>query len=287
MSMLKNMVGPTLIGSFLLLAGCGELEESTKDAVENLEDVVQSEMTKDDPHVLTVKEGTLDEYPDITIDEAFTDFFASPTWEYFVSEDDEDIVEFTGGFLYEDVDAEATIQFQLHENERFEIVYTAFNDLPQNTLYTNGLLMSIFEGEELDVPESSTDEAAAVPELGTPFPIGTTLDELTSSYGNPSYDDYYMGGRLVVFNEEDGYFLDDTETVIGFMLYNPDIDIFGTYVGMTPAEVSAILSEPADSYFDDVEGQGFVNTYFYEDYSISYSSEEENGPTTNVIIMGE
>ncbi|WP_075619648.1 hypothetical protein [Paenisporosarcina indica] len=285
---LKNMLGPTFIGSFLLLAGCGELEETTKNTVNDLEDVVQSELTKDEPHVLTVKDGSLDDYPDITIDEAFNAFFSSPTWEYFLSEEDEDIVEFTGGFMYEDVDAEATIQFQLHEDDRFEIVYTAFNDLPQNEFYSNGLLISIFEGEDLENPESSNYEVAVASEIGTPFQIGATLDELTSYYGDPSYDDYYMGGRLVVFNDEDGYFFDEeTEIVYGFMISNPDIDILGTYIGMTPEEISAILSDPVDSYFDDIEGQDYVNIYYHENYNISYSSEEENGPTSSVIIMSE
>ena len=283
MLMFKKMVAPTLVGLFLMLTGCGELEETTKNAGEDLVDVVQSELTKDDPKVVTVKEGALDEYPEITIDAAFTEYFSSPTWKYFLSEDNEDIVEFTGGFLYEEVDAEATIQFQLLEDDSFEIVYVAFNDLPQNDLYTNGLITSIFEGEDI---ETLPDEVADASGIGTPFQIGDSLAEIMSYYGDPSYDAYYTGGRLVVFNDEDGYFYEEeTETVNGFMIGNPDIEIFGTYIGMTPKEINAILLEPAVSYFDDTEGQDFVNTYYHENYSISFSSAEENGPTTSVIIM--
>ena len=40
-------------------------------------------------------------------------------------------------------------------------------------------------------------------ELGTRFPIRTSLDELTSYYGDPTYDDYYMGGWLCLMMRMD------------------------------------------------------------------------------------
>ncbi len=43
-----------------------------------------------------MKHGYNDEYPNKSYGEAFDEFFEDPKWEYFVSEDDEDIVEFTG-----------------------------------------------------------------------------------------------------------------------------------------------------------------------------------------------
>jgi hypothetical protein len=122
-------------------------------------------------------------------------------------------------------------------------------------------------------------------ELGTLFPIRTSLDELTSYYGDPTYDDYYMGGRLVMFNDEDGYFLDDIGMVTGFMVTNEDVNVFGTHVGMIPSKISSIFSEPSESYFDEHETQTYVNAYYKDNYKIFYSSEKENGVTTSVMIL--
>ena len=122
-------------------------------------------------------------------------------------------------------------------------------------------------------------------ELGTLFPIRTSLDKLTSYYGDPTYDDYYMGGRLVMFNDEDGYILDDLEMVTGFMVTNENVNVFGTHVGMVPSEISSIFSETPESYFDEHETQSYINTYYKYNYEIFYSSEKKNGITTSVIIM--
>lgn len=95
-----------------------------------------------------------------------------------------------------------------------------------------------------------------------------------------------MGGRVVVFNDTDGYVLDESETVGGFLIGNPDINIFGTYVGMTPNEIASILSEPADTYDDESETQSYVTYYDIENYKVSYYSDAEQSPTTSVLIIG-
>lgn len=48
------------------------------------------------------------------------------------------------------------------------------------------------------------------------FKVGVSLKELRSDYGDPTFDDYFMGGRLVVFDEKNGYFLTKENTVSGF-----------------------------------------------------------------------
>ena len=90
---------------------------------------------------------------------------------------------------------------------------------------------------------------------------------------------------MVVFYDADGYVLDDAETVVGFLVANPDINIFGTYVGMTPSEIASVLSEPAETFFDESETQSYVTYYTIENLKVSYFSETEQGPTTSVLIM--
>ncbi|MGI2327642.1 hypothetical protein [Planococcus sp. YIM B11945] len=145
------------------------------------------------------------------------------------------------------------------------------------------------EEEKMRAAEEEQAEAAAseaTAGVDMPFPIGTSLKELIGSYGDPTYDDYFMGARLVVFNNEDGYYFGDaTETVTGFMIANPNIGVFGTHVGMTPAEISGILGEPSGSYLDESETQSFVVDYYMENYKIFFFSDEEGGPTTSVNVI--
>ena len=132
---------------------------------------------------------------------------------------------------------------------------------------------------------SNTKPRGPKNELGPLFPVRTSLDELTSYYGDPTYDGYYMGGRLVMFNDKVGYFLDDIEMVTGFMVTNENVNVFGTHVGMRPSEISSIISQPSESYFDESETQSYVNVYYKDNYTIFYSSEKKNGLTTSVMIL--
>lgn len=98
-----------------------------------------------------VKEGYPLSYPDKTYGEAFEDFFSSPKWEYFKggtddSDEEYDIVEFTGNCTYQDVEVEALIQFTLDtENDSFDVTYLSFNGVPQTTLVLSALIEAAFE----------------------------------------------------------------------------------------------------------------------------------------------
>ncbi|ANU09409.1 hypothetical protein BBH88_03335 [Planococcus antarcticus DSM 14505] len=144
------------------------------------------------------------------------------------------------------------------------------------------------EETEKAAEEAESSETTSEQEVGLidmPIQIGENLSDLTSYYGDPTYDDYFMGGRLVVFEEEDGYFLSDSETVTGYMISNPYISIYETYIGMTFAEVTSVFSEPAESFFDGTEMQSYANLYYIDNYKIIFYSETESGPTTSAIII--
>lgn len=110
-----------------------------------------------DPHVLFVKNGSPNAFPDITFDEAFTHFFGSPSWKYFRgsrgnSSDTFDIVEFTGNCTYLEQEVTAKLQFTLDvDNGTFETTYLAFNDVPQS----NDLLYALIEKAFTSYQESS------------------------------------------------------------------------------------------------------------------------------------
>lgn len=140
------------------LCGCG-----SDDVVDQVANISQSE----DPHVLSVKMGSPNAYPDKVYGEAFENFFAYPTWKYFVgvkegpdedgdgepdyAEEDVDVVEFTGYCVYSGVEVKALIQFTLSkDDDTFEATYLSFNEVPQNTLMLLGLLDTVFADEDMD-----------------------------------------------------------------------------------------------------------------------------------------
>lgn len=53
--------------------------------------------------------------------------------------------------------------------------------------------------------------------------IGISLQELKNIYGDPIYDDYFMGGKRVLFDEKIGCFLTKENKVAGFTTANPNV----------------------------------------------------------------
>ena len=92
-----------------------------------------------------VKNGHPNEYPNRTYEQAFSNFFAQPQWKYFKSDDQQNVVEFTGDCTYQDVPVKARIQFVVDEKAgTFETTYLAFNAVPQNRLVLSALLEKTF-----------------------------------------------------------------------------------------------------------------------------------------------
>ena len=101
----------------IFVTGCG-----SSDVTDQIANVTQA----DDPHVVGVKNGHPSAYPNISYDDAFGEFFGSPTWKYFVGtkdgpdededgkpdyvEENVDIVEFTGYCTYLDVEVKLFLQ---------------------------------------------------------------------------------------------------------------------------------------------------------------------------------
>ncbi len=128
----------------LSLASCSQ-------SVNNTINYAADKIQPDDVHVLMVKGGKPEKYPDITFGEAFDNFFGTPSWKYFQGTQDDseevfDVVEFSGTCLYQDVPVTAKLQFVLSDNQdTFEASYLSFNDVPQNRIIMTGLLTKVFE----------------------------------------------------------------------------------------------------------------------------------------------
>ena len=131
-----------------VLTGCGTVNEDVSDDASN---EVKSITQVADEYIVGVKSGSPNSYPDITYGDAFDYFFSSPTWTHFKGSksDDEttfDVVEFTGGCLYEDTDVKALIQFTISDDgTTFEPTYLSFNDVPQSEFMLVSLISKAFD----------------------------------------------------------------------------------------------------------------------------------------------
>ncbi|WP_271853153.1 hypothetical protein [Planococcus maritimus] len=146
------------------------------------------------------------------------------------------------------------------------------------------------EEEEAEAETAATGEdEQAVPadQMGItmPLPLGTPLADLIEHYGQPTYDDFFLGSRLVVFNKEDGYFLDDQNVAKGFYIGNPDISVFDTRIGMTFGEIDEILGAKGEVGYDESETQYYLNIHYVENYKITYSAETEDGPVVEIVVI--
>lgn len=151
--MLKKMMSIVLAGTLCFsMCACGSSSDHSESSVSESADQGMKTISLENENVLAVKEAVNSHYPgDITYGDAFEEFFTDPSWKYFKGSqegpdddgdgepdytiDDIDVVEFTGGCTYQDVEVTALIQFTLDKEEgTFEAVYLSFNDVPQSTL---------------------------------------------------------------------------------------------------------------------------------------------------------
>lgn len=135
--------------------------------------------------------------------------------------------------------------------------------------------------------EESEEQAVPTDQQGItmPFPLGTPLADLIAHYGEPTYDDYFLGSRLVVFNKEDGYFLDDSNIAKGFLIGNPEVSVFDTRIGMTFEEIDEILGAKGEVGYDRAETQYYINIHYVENYKITYSAETEDSPVVDIVVI--
>lgn len=147
---MKKVMGSILLSAILLAAGCSkdDVDEAVNKADKKVKEEVAVATTKDHEHVQQIKTAKLPDYEKVTIEEAFHKFFKNPKWKYFVSEDHEEIVEFTGNCVYQEQEVKAKIQFVLNKGDQtFKLKAMALNDIAQNELITAAMLQSIYDGD--------------------------------------------------------------------------------------------------------------------------------------------
>lgn len=96
--------------------------------------------------VASVKGGSPSNYPSITYEKAFDNYFSEPTWKSAgKDEDGNEIVRFTGNCYYLGDDAVAEVKFTIYEEQGSFVVSSVKINGQDMGLLGNGLIVSVFE----------------------------------------------------------------------------------------------------------------------------------------------
>jgi hypothetical protein len=132
---MTNKLGGVLVLTIfmvLLLAGCGGSDKANA-------------LTSLDPRTNVVRDGHLNEHPDVKISEAYDGFFSNAQWKYFDSKDGKKIVEFSGNFKYKEKEINVRQQFVLGDGGTFTVGALAFNDIDQNQFVSAALISKVYD----------------------------------------------------------------------------------------------------------------------------------------------
>lgn len=92
----------------------------------------------------TIKQGSFNSCPSYTVETLVNGFIADPVWESFVSPDDDKYhLNVSGVILYDDEDANAVIQFEVLEEESWQINAFEIDNVPQNDFVIEELVTAM------------------------------------------------------------------------------------------------------------------------------------------------
>lgn len=120
------------------------LDQSMRDGILYTESLGENEADSEGSnYIKIIKEGSPEEYDEITYGDAFSDFFSDPDWEYVPSENGKDIVQFTGGCLYAEKDITVCIKFII-KDKTFQCTYMDYDGEKQDQDEINYMIDTVF-----------------------------------------------------------------------------------------------------------------------------------------------
>lgn len=180
-------------------------------------------------------------------------------------------------------------EFVFTEEGSYGFLLDYQNGNPYTPPYT--FIVHVGDGEKPEKNQDGDNRPSGSAKIEAPFPIGTLLNELKAKYGEPSFDDYYEGARLVVFDKEEhkeGYILDWNDRVSGYYFSAPTISVFGAKIGMTGAEINKLYKENVEPVPDETgSSDRYIHFYHKNGFKIIFYSKQKHGPTTEVMVVKE
>lgn len=118
--------------------------------------LISSMAEENHKYIQSVKDGRPTAYPNVTYGEAFDAFFKDGKWKYFISTDEQDVVEFSGVCLYGNKEAKILMQFLISDDKKtVETGAFSIDGKSQTELVTSLFLLKVFEsyGTKSDAPQ--------------------------------------------------------------------------------------------------------------------------------------
>lgn len=251
----------------VILIFCAACSQSAmQGTVKEIGDTIANISDSDNKYVRMVKGGYRTNNPDLTFDDAFSAFFATPRWRYFKGDEEQDVVEFTGDCMYRDVRVRALIQFVVdEENGTFEEVYLSFNEVPQDLLTLRAIIEKAFEVEDEEVQPSSQSAAPAAnlyPDeivfrgVSLSTILDSYADEIVRIIGTPKNDSISYGDHTLEYDNFIISYYDMFED--GFMslsCWNPgDLSFNGVTLNKDRSGVLSILGNDVYEGWNEYAG---------------------------------
>ncbi len=268
----------------LLLTACSsdasykDLEKNAENVAKHVSDQIENQKDANNENVLGVKNGYPRAYPNCKFGDVFGEFFSDPTWQYFKSTDDRDVVEFTGYCIYREQEVKVRLQFILADDS-FEFGALSINDVPQDNLTTIGMLASAFnsymekhniksDSSELeddlnDIFSDDTVPETTAPQANNPVPPATVVYETEDDEElyNVKADGYYD-----IFPDSNARYLDYADV--------EDMDAYTVRLGLN--EIYARHGRK----FNDANLQEYFNSQPW--YTPVYTPDEFNAIENSV-----
>ena len=272
-----------LIISFMAFATIFTFSGCSKDAA-SLQNEVMSVF--DDKYITQVKKGHLQMAPNITIGEAFADFFGEPKWESFESTDGQRVVEFTGRCTWQDKPAICKMQFIIKDGGTFETGAVKINDTNLNVLETALIMAKILGKDAVSDNDTSETKSTAETALTTNNAEPSAKNEVVSRPpSNAMLGNVKLGDSLALAEKTLGEPTKKTEKEAGKLRYvYPLMDVaydFGEVTGMAAddASVTTPMGLHAGSSLQEVlnvYGAGYMLSTYGDLDLYEYKYKDEN-----------
>lgn len=131
---MRTNLSALLLTSLLILSSCSSVKN------------VVSQVQPEDPSITLVKDGYVKACDTASLGQMADAFLSDPQWTTFTSTDGDTIVELTGEMSYQDLPADAQLQFKVTDfGTSFETSYFSLNGVGQGVFMTSALLSKMCE----------------------------------------------------------------------------------------------------------------------------------------------
>ena len=120
------------------------------------------------------------------------------------------------------------------------------------------------------------------------FYLGASISGLLEDFGDPSYDDYFMGGPCYGFNDEIFFVYDESTQEVCLVFASPSaVQVNGVSLDKNRDELAGVLGIPSEeeSFFNEMDDENeYIMTYYGSYFATSITLENPNAKAHQVCV---